>query len=273
MKVVVLTGAGISAESGIRTFRDANGLWEGHSVDQVATRDGFGRNPGLVNRFYNQRRRQLSEVAPNAAHFALAELEQRLGDDFLLVTQNVDDLHERAGSKRLIHMHGELLKKRCVWCDEITPCRFDEDPGPDDVCAKCGREMGMRPDIVWFGEIPYELDRIQAALETADVFAAIGSSGLVEPASRFGIKARVYGARTVEINLSGTARSPEFDECLHGMASKIVPLWVRQLFPADLIPDLDEYRRTIDLARQQAPGSPWPTTAGAMKDLRDGEVG
>lgn len=241
MKVVVLTGAGISAESGIRTFRDANGLWEGHSVDQVATRTGFGRNPGLVNRFYNQRRKQLSEVAPNAAHFALAGLEQRLGDDFLLVTQNVDDLHERAGSKRLIHIHGELLKKRCIWCEQVTPCGLEEDLGPDDVCAKCGREMGMRPDIVWFGEIPYELDRIQTALETTEVFAAIGTSGLVEPASRFGIKARVYGARTVEINLSGTARSAEFDECLLGMASTIVPSWVRQLFPADRIPGLDEY--------------------------------
>jgi NAD-dependent deacetylase len=240
MKVVVLTGAGISAESGIRTFRDANGLWEGHSVEQVATRDGFGRNPGLVNRFYNQRRKQLAEVAPNAAHSALAELEQRLGDDFLLVTQNVDDLHERAGSTRLIHMHGELLKKRCIWCEQVTPCRSDDDLGPDDVCAKCGREMGMRPDVVWFGEIPYELERIQAALESADVFAAIGTSGLVEPASRFGIKARVYGAKTVEINLSETTKSPDFDEHFQGIASTMVPRWVRQLFQADRIPDFKE---------------------------------
>ena len=229
MKVVVLTGAGISAESGIRTFRDANGLWEGHSVDQVATRVGFGRNPGLVNRFYNQRRRQLSEVGPNAAHFALAELEQRLGDDFLLVTQNVDDLHERAGSKRLIHMHGELLKKRCIWCDQVTPCGYDADLGPSDVCARCRRELGMRPDVVWFGEIPYELDRIHAALETADVFAAIGTSGLVEPASRFGSKARVYGARTVEINLIETAKAAEFDEQRYGAASTTVREWVSQL--------------------------------------------
>jgi NAD-dependent deacetylase len=229
MKVVVLTGAGISAESGIRTFRDANGLWEGHAVDQVATRAGFGRNPGLVNRFYNQRRRQLTEVEPNAAHFALAELEQRLGDDFLLVTQNVDDLHERAGSKRLIHMHGELLKKRCIWCEDVTSCNLQEDLGPDDVCENCGREIGMRPDVVWFGEIPYELDRIQAALETADVFAVVGTSGLVEPASRFAAKARVYGARTVEINLLKSARAAEFDEHLYGPASEVVLEWVRTL--------------------------------------------
>lgn len=229
MKVVVLTGAGISAESGIRTFRDANGLWEGHAVDQVATRTGFGRNPGLVNRFYNQRRRQLTEVKPNAAHFALAELEERLGDEFLLVTQNVDDLHERAGSKRLIHMHGELLKKRCIWCEQVTPCNPETDLGPDQVCANCGRDIGMRPDVVWFGETPYRLDRIDAALETADIFAAIGTSGLVEPASRFAAKARVHGARTVEINLSETAKVAEFDEHHYGPASTTVPEWVRRL--------------------------------------------
>ncbi|WP_035602660.1 NAD-dependent deacylase [Haloferula sp. BvORR071] len=227
MKVVVLTGAGISAESGIRTFRDSNGLWEGHSVDQVATRIGFGRNPGLVNRFYNQRRQQLATVLPNAAHFALAELERELGDDFLLVTQNVDDLHERAGSRRLVHMHGELLKKRCLWCNWVTSC--NEDLSPEDLCSKCGREMGMRPDVVWFGEVPYGLEQIQAVLENTGIFAAIGTSGVVEPASRFAIKAKVYGARTVEINTVETAKSAEFEECLRGPASEVVPEWVRRL--------------------------------------------
>ncbi|WP_367872882.1 NAD-dependent deacylase [Luteolibacter sp. Populi] len=224
MKVVVLTGAGISAESGIRTFRDSDGLWEGLSVNQVATRTGFGRNPELVNRFYNQRRRQLAEVTPNAAHFALAELEQKFGDDFLLVTQNVDDLHERAGSKRLIHIHGELLKKRCTWCEQTTPC--DVDLSAEDHCAKCGREMGMRPDIVWFGEVPHGLERSYEALQRAEVFAAIGTSGLVEPASRFGAKAKVYGAHTVEINATETAKSESFDEVLRGPASETVPRWV-----------------------------------------------
>ncbi len=227
MKVVVLTGAGISAESGIRTFRDANGLWEGRSVDQVATRTGFGRDPGLVNRFYNQRRQQLAEVVPNAAHLALARLEQELGDDFLLVTQNVDDLHERAGNRRLIHMHGELLKKRCLWCNRVTPC--SEDLSPEDLCGKCGREMGMRPDVVWFGEVPYGLEAIQAALEDTRIFVAIGTSGLVEPASRFASKAKVYGARTVEINATETAKSAGFDECLRGPASQVVPEWVERM--------------------------------------------
>lgn len=227
MKVVVLTGAGISAESGIRTFREAEGLWEGHSVDQVATRTGFGRDPGLVNRFYNQRRRQLAEVTPNAAHFALAELERELGDDFLLVTQNVDDLHERAGSRRLIHMHGELLRKRCLWCNVVTPC--SDDLSPEDLCGKCGREMGMRPDVVWFGEVPHGLEEIQAALEDTRVFVAIGTSGTVEPASRFASKAKVYGARTVEINAAETSKSADFDECLRGRASKVVPEWVKMV--------------------------------------------
>ncbi|MCW1915719.1 NAD-dependent deacylase [Luteolibacter sp. GHJ8] len=224
MKVVVLTGAGISAESGIRTFRDSNGLWEGHSVDQVATRIGFGRDPGLVNRFYNQRRQQLGVVQPNAAHRALGELENALADDFLLITQNVDDLHERAGSVRLIHMHGELLNKRCIWCSFVSPCAGDI--SPEDVCGKCSREMGMRPDVVWFGETPYGLDRIQAAVTECDLFVAIGTSGLVEPASRLATKAKVYGARLVEINAADTARSAEFDECLRGPASQVVPQWV-----------------------------------------------
>lgn len=227
MKVVVLTGAGISAESGIRTLRDQNGLWEGCAVDQVATRIGFGRDPELVNRFYNQRRRQLPEVVPNAAHLALAELERSLGDDFLLVTQNIDDLHERAGSTRLIHMHGELLKKRCIWCNRLSSCT--DDLSASDECEKCGREMGMRPDVVWFGEVPYGLERIHAALKGTEIFAAIGTSGVVEPASRFSAKARVYGARTIEINTADTAKSGDFDERLRGPASEIVPEWVEGL--------------------------------------------
>ena len=227
MKIVVLTGAGISAESGIRTFRDENGLWEGYSVDQVATKLGFGANPELVNRFYNLRRRQLTEVVPNAAHVALVELEKKAGDGFLLITQNVDDLHERAGSRRLIHMHGELLRSRCIWCERIFPC--DGDLHASDTCGKCGRDMGMRPDVVWFGETPYELERIYQALEAADVFIAIGTSGIVEPASRFSVKAKVYGSKTIEVNLNETTKSSEFDEIIRGPASETVPALVCRL--------------------------------------------
>ncbi|RYD60481.1 MAG: NAD-dependent deacylase [Verrucomicrobiaceae bacterium] len=227
MNIVILTGAGISAESGIKTFRDENGLWEGYSVDQVATKLGFGANPELVNRFYNMRRKQLVEVGPNAAHTALVELEKQVGDGFLLITQNVDDLHERAGSRRLIHMHGELRRARCIWCEVISPCNGDLHAS--DFCRKCGRDMGMRPDVVWFGETPYELERIGKALEVADVFIAIGTSGIVEPASRFCVKAKVYGAKAIEVNLNETSKSSEFDEIIRGPASETVPALVSRL--------------------------------------------
>ncbi|MFD0894417.1 NAD-dependent deacylase [Luteolibacter ambystomatis] len=232
MKVVILTGAGISAESGVKTFRDNHGLWEGHRVEDVATPEAFGRNSALVHDFYNQRRRQLSEVIPNAAHQALVELEKYLGNDFLLITQNVDDLHERAGSERVLHMHGELLKKRCVWCEVVTPCETTTSLDSTDLCEACGRDLGMRPDIVWFGEMPYYLDRIEIALRDAEVFIAIGTSAVVYPAAQFFAMASMHGAKTIEVNLAATARSNEFDQRLFGPATETVPKLVAELIAA-----------------------------------------
>ncbi len=227
MKIVILTGAGISAESGLNTFRGSDGLWEGHRVEDVATPEAFDRDPHLVNDFYNTRRRQLADVKPNAAHHALARLEEHAGDNVLLVTQNVDDLHERGGSKNLLHLHGELLKKRCQHCGIVTPCH--QDIHPEDLCSKCHRPGGMRPDIVWFGEMPFHLDEIGAALEEADLFIAIGTSALVYPAANFFDIAAAHGARTIEVNLASTARSSEFDERIEGPASRQVPRLVSRL--------------------------------------------
>ncbi len=225
--VVVLTGAGISAESGLKTFRGADGLWEGHRVEEVATPEAFARNAALVHQFYNQRRRQLPEVAPNAAHAALARLEAEFGERFVLVTQNVDDLHERAGSRRVLHMHGELLKKRCQWCESVSECRTDLDPS--DRCEACGRDFGMRPHIVWFGEMPFHLDEIEEALVSADVFAAIGTSSQVYPAAGFVHTAEACGAHTVEFNLQHTQLSPVFSESILGPAAETVPVWAEEV--------------------------------------------
>jgi NAD-dependent deacetylase len=183
--LVVLTGAGVSAESGISTFRDAGGLWETHKFEDLASPEGFARDPVLVHRFYNLRRRQLAVVRPNAAHVALAALERGWAGrgDFLLVTQNVDDLHERAGSRDVLHMHGELRKLRCAVCDAVNV--WEVDAGVETACSVCGRAGAMRPDIVWFGEMPYHMERIGAALAGADVFCAIGTSGTVYPAAGF----------------------------------------------------------------------------------------
>ncbi len=226
-KIVILTGAGISAESGIRTFRDKNGLWEGHRLENVATPEAFAASPETVHRFYNQRRAQLPEVEPNAAHLALARLEKCLGDDFLLVTQNVDDLHERADSTRVLHMHGELGKTRCVNCDAVSFC--DTDLATTDVCPNCACSGGLRPDIVWFGEMPYHLDRIYEALEDARHFIAIGTSGVVYPAAQFVSHAKQHGAQTVEINLKAAANSAVFDDSHLGPATEMVPPLVEAL--------------------------------------------
>jgi NAD-dependent deacetylase len=198
--IVILTGAGVSAESGISTFRDAGGLWETHRFEDLASPAGFRRNPDLVHRFYNLRRAQLHEVAPNAAHAALAEMERGWHGDFLLVTQNVDDLHERAGSVRLLHMHGELRKLRCAACG--AGVAHDEDAGVGLVCAHCAVSGRMRPDIVWFGEMPLHMAAISAALDAADIFVAIGTSGVVYPAASFVSMARANGrnCKTYEIN-------------------------------------------------------------------------
>ena len=224
--IVILTGAGISAESGLRTFRAADGLWEDHRVEDVATPEAFVRNPRLVQRFYNERRKQLSQVEPNAAHHALGLLEREWPGEVLLVTQNVDDLHERAGSRNLIHMHGELLKARCSRCGQTSLWKMDI--LEDSRCPVCSRHGYLRPHIVWFGEMPLELDRIGEALERCRVFAAIGTSGNVYPAAGF---VSMVGSRTqtIELNLDASLVSSTFQECRQGRATALVPTWVEEL--------------------------------------------
>lgn len=228
-RVVVLTGAGISAESGIRTFRAADGLWEEHRVEDVATPEGFARDPALVQAFYNARRRQLQspEIAPNAAHLALAKLEQELGDRFLLVTQNIDNLHERAGNRNVIHMHGELLKVRCAWSGQVLD--WHGDITPDDKCHCCQFPSPLRPHVVWFGEMPLGMDDIYSALAMADIFIAIGTSGHVYPAAGFVHEAKLHGAHTVELNLEPSQVGSEFEEKQYGLASAVVPDFVEKL--------------------------------------------
>lgn len=233
MRVVVLTGSGISAESGVPTFRDADGLWHGHDMEQVATPEAFEEDPELVHRFYDERRASLATVEPNDAHRALARLEEHLGDDLLVVTQNIDDLHERAGSTRVLHMHGLLRSARCLACGERT--RWVDPLGTAAACPACGAQE-LRPDVVWFGEVPHEMDRIADALERADLFVSIGTSGAVYPAAGFVSLARRAGARTLEINLEPTNGTELFDEARQGPATELVPAWVDDLLadpPAD----------------------------------------
>lgn len=229
INVVVLTGAGISAESGIQTFRSADGLWEEHRVEDVATPEGFARDPQLVQRFYNERRRQLQQenIQPNAAHYALARLEQVLGDRFLLVTQNIDNLHERAGSKRVVHMHGELLKVRCNWSNQVL--EWKGDLSVEERCHCCQFPQPLRPHIVWFGEMPFEMDRIYQALGEATLFISIGTSGHVYPAAGFVHEARLQGAHTVQLNLEPSQVESEFEERHYGLASKVVSEYVDDL--------------------------------------------
>lgn len=227
--IVILTGAGISAESGLETFRGAGGLWCGHKVEDVATPEAFARNPGLVHDFYNMRRRSLLDpnVAPNEAHLALARLQKEWDGEFLLVTQNVDDLHERAGSEKLIHMHGEVLRVFCAQCRHNVPWR--EDLSVKTVCARCNYAGGVRPDIVWFGEMPYHMERIYAALENCDLFLAIGTSGNVYPAAGFAQAARLAGAIAIEANLEASQNGFMFHENLIGPAGKTIPAFVDEL--------------------------------------------
>ncbi|MFN7176686.1 MAG: NAD-dependent deacylase [Thermaurantiacus sp.] len=228
--IVVLTGAGVSAESGVPTFRGPDGLWEGHHVDEVATPEGFRRNPALVQQFYDARRARLPEVEPNAAHLALARLDSDWPGEFLLVTQNVDDLHERAGSRRLLHMHGELNSAWCLACGARTPWVGPLSGGP--ACPACGTRGQMRPDIVWFGEMPYHLDAIDQALGACDLFISIGTSGVVYPAAGFVETARWAGARCIELNLEPSDVSGRFHESRHGRAGELVPALVDDLLDA-----------------------------------------
>ncbi len=223
MKVVVLTGAGISAESGVPTFRDADGLWEGHRVEDVATPEAYQRDPLVVQTFYDARRAALSGVHPNPAHEALARLGDALGDDLTLVTQNIDDLHERGGSPRVVHMHGELFAAWCTACRGRTTWRATLVDRPP--CPGCG-VAALRPDVVWFGEVPYHLDRILTAVTEADVFVSIGTSGAVYPAAGLVQQARAHGARTLELNLQPSEGSRWFHESRQGRAAALVPAWV-----------------------------------------------
>jgi NAD-dependent deacetylase len=249
--LVVLTGAGISAESGLATFRGPDGLWEGHRVEDVCTPEAFARDPALVHQFYDARRARLAEVEPNGAHIALARLDAEWPGDLLIVTQNVDDLHERAGAKRLLHMHGQLDRGWCLGCGERFPWNGPMSPssvrpersrgtleavstsldanGNPNACPSCGALGQVRPDIVWFGEMPYEMDRIEAALRTADVFVSIGTSGAVYPAAGFVQTARHCGAHCVEMNLEPCLGCFFFNESRLGPASELVPAWVEAL--------------------------------------------
>ena len=224
--IVILTGAGISAESGVPTFRAADGLWENHRIEDVATPQAFRRDPALVQRFYDARRAALANVAPNAAHRALARLEAQWPGALLLVTQNVDDLHERGGSARPCHMHGELQRALCTGCGAASAWTGDLSGHPP--CPRCGAAR-LRPDIVWFGEMPYHMDMIEAAIAGCDLFVSIGTSGAVYPAAGFVSLAHGAGARTLEINLDPSAGTPLFDEARHGPAGTLVPQWVDEI--------------------------------------------
>lgn len=228
--LVVLTGAGVSAESGLGTFRDRDGLWAKFDWQALATPEAFAAQPDQVHEFYNARRANLAAAKPNPAHHALARLEKdwlARGGDFLLVTQNVDDLHEQAGSQRLVHMHGELTRMRCGACHHVAAAPAELDTGL--ACPRCAETGHLRPHVVWFGEVPLHMETIIAALESCTHFAAIGTSGTVYPAAGFAGLARRAGARLTEINLAGTDTSPVFHRHLTGPASQTVPRWAAQM--------------------------------------------
>jgi NAD-dependent deacetylase len=225
--ILVLTGAGVSADSGVATFRGPDGLWEGHRVEDVATPEAFRRDPNLVHAFYDARRAKLDTVQPNAAHQALAWLDAHWPGELLIVTQNVDDLHERGGARRLLHMHGELKRGWCLACGE----RFGwaEKMGAGATCPSCATVGTVRPDIVWFGEMPYEMEHIDAALRRCDLFVSIGTSGAVYPAAGFVQTARYCGAHCLEMNLEPSQGSIFFHETRLGRAAELVPAWVEEL--------------------------------------------
>lgn len=227
--IVILTGAGISAESGIKTFRDCNGLWEDHDVMEVASPGGFNRNPELVHKFYNQRRSQLlsEEVKPNEAHYALAKLESEFNGEITIITQNVDNLHERAGNKNIIHMHGELIKMRCIETGKVLI--WKKELSEKDKCPCCLKIGNLRPHIVWFGEYPLHLDTIEKKLQDCDLFISIGTSGQVYPAAMFVNIAKLNGVKTIEANIEETNISENFDHHLIGPASKVITKLVDEI--------------------------------------------
>ena len=231
--IVILTGAGISAESGLETFRGAGGLWCGHRVEDVATPEAFARDPKLVHEFYNMRRAGLLNPAiqPNPAHKALARLEEKWDGEVLVITQNIDDLHERGGSQNLLHMHGEILKAFCLHCSHGTGVKVEcrTDLSTDNSCPSCGQKGGLRPDIVWFGEMPYHMDEIYAALSNCALFIAIGTSGHVYPAAGFVREALSAGALSVEMNLEPSLSASVFDHSIVGLAGTTVPQFVKSL--------------------------------------------
>jgi len=223
--IVVLTGAGISKESGLDTFRDADGIWTRVSLEDVATPEGFARDPVLVHDFYNARRSSLPEVEPNAAHVALARLEREWPGDVLIVTQNIDDLHERAGSQNLLHMHGELTKVRCGACE--TQFHWPDSLGLEDTCEACGETGALRPHVVWFGEIPLEMDRIYTALDRCGLFISVGTSGNVYPAAGFVAHVRRFtSGHTVELNMEPSEGATMFARTVYGPATEVVPAFV-----------------------------------------------
>lgn len=232
-RIVILTGAGLSAESGLGTFRDKDGLWTKYDLEQVASPQGFAENPDLVHEFYNARRENCMQASPNPAHDALARLQSALPAQVTLITQNVDNLLERAGAADVIHMHGQLLRALCAACGH----RWDAPPAmqPQDPCPACARPA-TRPDIVWFGEFPYHMDRIEQALAQSDLFVAIGTSGNVYPAAGFVQEAALTGARRLELNLDASANAGLFDETRLGPASRIVPGWVDEILSATARP-------------------------------------
>lgn len=225
-KIVILTGAGISAESGLGTFRAEGGLWAEHKIEDVATPEGFARDPKLVVDFYNARRAQAAEAEPNAGHRALANLEAEFPGEVVLITQNVDDLHEKAGSQKVMHMHGALNRALCASCDNRWPAPMVMAPG--DPCPQC-ESPTARPDIVWFGEMPYDMDEIFEHLSEADVFASIGTSGNVYPAAGFVAEARRHGADTIEFNLEPSLVGSQFNDIRIGPATQTLPAWVKEI--------------------------------------------
>lgn len=226
-RIVILTGAGVSAESGLATFRDSDGLWEQHDPMEIATPEAFERDPALVYRFYNARKSQLQEVLPNAAHNHLAQLQREFSGEVFLVTQNVDDLHERGGSEQVCHMHGELHSMLCTHCSQRMVATANYDAA--SPCPRCTREGGLRPDIVWFGEVPYHMEEIAQRIADCDLFIAIGTSGVVYPAAGFVREALMAGAMTVEVNKEISEVTDYFHQQRQGAATVEVAALVGEL--------------------------------------------